>query len=86
MTAADVANLIFAPGFSTAQEVTQVSGRGIGMDAVRGFIEAEGGEIAIELSETAAPTDEFTPFRIVIALPAKFAVARAPREEAVAVA
>ena len=86
MTAADVANLIFAPGFSTAQEVTQVSGRGVGMDAVRGFIEAEGGEIAIELSETAAPTDEFAPFRIVIALPAKFAVARAPREEAVAVA
>ena len=86
MTAVDVANLIFAPGFSTAQVVTQVSGRGVGMDAVRGFIEGEGGEIAIELVETATRFDDFTPFRIVIALPAKFAVMRAPREDAVAVA
>ena len=48
MTASDVANLIFAPGFSTAQAVTQVSGRGVGMDAVRGFIwAAPGHEIMV---------------------------------------
>ena len=34
-----VHQLIFAPGFSTAQEVSHLSGRGVGMDAVRSFIE-----------------------------------------------
>ena len=75
---ADIANLIFAPGFSTADAVTQVSGRGVGMDAVRGFVEAEGGEITLELKPT-LPRQESTPFRIVIALPAKFACRPLPR-------
>ncbi|MBT1065304.1 chemotaxis protein CheW [Bowmanella sp. Y26] len=44
----DVWNLIFAPGFSTAAEVTDVSGRGVGMDVVRRNIEALGGRVEIE--------------------------------------
>ncbi|MDT3280860.1 chemotaxis protein CheA [Shewanella scandinavica] len=40
--------LIFAAGFSTAQEVTDVSGRGVGMDVVRRNIEALGGRIDID--------------------------------------
>ena len=44
----DVWNLIFAPGFSTAAEVTDVSGRGVGMDVVRRNIESLGGRIEIE--------------------------------------
>ena len=40
--------LIFQPGFSTAAEVTDVSGRGVGMDVVRRNIEAIGGRIEIE--------------------------------------
>lgn len=44
-----VANLIFSSGFSTAERVTGVSGRGVGMEAVKAFIEAEGGTVAIEL-------------------------------------
>jgi len=72
-----VANLIFAPGFSTAEKVTQVSGRGVGMDAVRGFIEAEGGAIALELESVRGVADrEHAAFRVVITLPARFAVAR----------
>jgi two-component system chemotaxis sensor kinase CheA len=39
--------LIFRPGFSTAREVTGVSGRGVGMDVVRRNVEALGGAIAI---------------------------------------
>jgi len=74
----DIANLIFAPGFSTADGVTQVSGRGVGMDAVRGFVEAEGGEITLELKPTLT-RQEAMPFRIVIALPAKFACRPLPR-------
>ena len=40
--------LIFQPGFSTAAEVTDVSGRGVGMDVVRRNIEAIGGRIEID--------------------------------------
>ena len=40
--------LIFAPGFSTAAEVTDISGRGVGMDVVRTNTEQVGGEIEIE--------------------------------------
>jgi two-component system chemotaxis sensor kinase CheA len=40
--------LIWAPGFSTAAEVTEVSGRGVGTDVIRRGIEALGGTIAVE--------------------------------------
>lgn len=40
--------LIFAPGFSTAETVTSVSGRGVGMDVVKRQIESLGGSILIE--------------------------------------
>jgi two-component system chemotaxis sensor kinase CheA len=43
-------DLIFEAGFSTADEVTDVSGRGVGMDVVRRNIEAIGGRIEIESS------------------------------------
>lgn len=41
-------NLIFAPGFSTAKAVTDVSGRGVGMDVVKRNIESIGGKVEIE--------------------------------------
>jgi two-component system chemotaxis sensor kinase CheA len=44
---ADVWQLIFAPGFSTAEEVTDVSGRGVGMDVVKRNITAMGGSVEI---------------------------------------
>lgn len=44
---ADVWQLIMAPGFSTADQVTDVSGRGVGMDVVKRNIEAMGGKIDI---------------------------------------
>jgi two-component system chemotaxis sensor kinase CheA len=43
----DVWRLIFAPGFSTAEQVTDISGRGVGMDVVRRNITALGGSIDI---------------------------------------
>ncbi|WP_417503956.1 chemotaxis protein CheA [Marinomonas gallaica] len=43
--------LIFAPGFSTAAEVTDVSGRGVGMDVVRRNIESLGGRVEITSSQ-----------------------------------
>jgi two-component system chemotaxis sensor kinase CheA len=47
MSDADVWQLIFAPGFSTAEQVTSVSGRGVGMDVVRRNVEALRGQISI---------------------------------------
>ncbi|HEX4909992.1 MAG TPA: chemotaxis protein CheA [Permianibacter sp.] len=47
MTDADVWQLIFAPGFSTAEQVTDVSGRGVGMDVVKRNIQEIGGRIEI---------------------------------------
>lgn len=47
---AEVWQLIFAPGFSTAEVVTDVSGRGVGMDVVRRNIENLGGRVDIQSS------------------------------------
>ena len=44
----DIENLIFAPGFSTAANITAVSGRGVGMDVVRQNVKDLGGRITIE--------------------------------------
>jgi two-component system chemotaxis sensor kinase CheA len=48
MTDREVAQLIFAPGFSTAGEVTNISGRGVGMDVVKTNLEKIGGTIDLE--------------------------------------
>jgi two-component system chemotaxis sensor kinase CheA len=55
--------LIFAPGFSTAKQVTEISGRGVGMDVVRRSIEAMRGRISIE-----STPGKGTTFRIVLPL------------------
>jgi len=47
----EVWNLIFAPGFSTAEVVTDVSGRGVGMDVVKKNITALGGSVDIDSAE-----------------------------------
>ncbi|CAM3176765.1 chemotaxis protein CheA [Nocardioides dubius] len=50
MTQSDILQLIFQPGFSTAAAVTNVSGRGVGMDVVKTNIEGIGGTIEVESS------------------------------------
>lgn len=47
LTDADIDNLLFRPGFSTADEVSNLSGRGVGMDVVRNEIQALGGRVSI---------------------------------------
>ncbi|MBA4108130.1 MAG: chemotaxis protein CheA [Leptothrix sp. (in: Bacteria)] len=51
MSDSDCWNLIFAPGFSTADEVTDVSGRGVGMDVVKRNITSLGGTVEIDSAE-----------------------------------
>jgi two-component system chemotaxis sensor kinase CheA len=51
MSDAEVWNLIFAPGFSTADAVTDVSGRGVGMDVVKKNITSLGGSVEVSSAE-----------------------------------
>ncbi len=60
---AQAANLIFQPGFSTATQVTELSGRGIGMDVVRTEVNALGGRI-----ETSTQAGTGTRFKLVLPL------------------
>jgi two-component system chemotaxis sensor kinase CheA len=68
-----VAEFIFRPGFSTAETVTEVSGRGVGMDAVRDFLRRENGSIELRFTDdhTGAP---FRQFQTIVCLPDSVAV------------
>jgi len=58
MSDQEVWQLIFAPGFSTAEVVTDISGRGVGMDVVKKNVESMGGRI--EISSTEGRGSKFT--------------------------
>jgi chemotaxis protein histidine kinase CheA len=62
-----LAYLIFNDSVSSKDDVSDISGRGIGMSAVKKMIEDVHGNIRIELGE--ADQDQFTPFVLVIELP-----------------
>ena len=56
----DVIQLIFAPGFSTAEIVTDISGRGVGMDVVRTNLTEIGGEVDVQSAVGEGTTVTFT--------------------------
>ena len=60
---ADAVRLIFLPGFSTAEKITDISGRGVGMDVVRSKIEALSGHVDVETH-----IDEGSVFKIKLPL------------------
>jgi chemotaxis protein histidine kinase CheA len=78
LTPGEIAQLVMLPGFSTATQLTEVSGRGVGMDAVKGFVEAAGGSITLEIAADAADA-EYLPFATLLLLPGKLALAPALR-------
>jgi len=53
MTEKELINLIFLPGFSTAKQVTEISGRGVGMDVVKTNFTKLGGVIDVEVGDKA---------------------------------
>ncbi|MES2673776.1 MAG: two-component regulator propeller domain-containing protein [Pseudomonadota bacterium] len=70
----EIANLIFSSGVSTKTEITTISGRGVGMDAVKEFLLAKKGNIFIKLlnaNTDGQQTDQevMLPFELVIELP-----------------
>ena len=67
MADADVVDLIFAAGFSTAKTVTGLSGRGVGMDAVRTAVERLGGRVSIASRPGLGTTVRLTlPFTVMM--------------------
>jgi len=69
----EVAALIFLPGFSTADNLTDISGRGVGMDAVIGFARKEGGHVKINFLDNKEGSD-YRAFETVVYFPAHYAV------------
>ncbi|MDY6842557.1 MAG: chemotaxis protein CheA [Thermodesulfobacteriota bacterium] len=67
MTESEMYNLIFQPGFSTAEKVTDISGRGVGMDVVKKSIEKLRGRVEINSRPTQGST-------FVIRLPLTLAI------------
>jgi two-component system chemotaxis sensor kinase CheA len=63
----DILNLILMPGFSTARQVTSVSGRGVGMDAVKRQIDALRGSLSID-SEQGSGTSVFITLPLTLAI------------------
>jgi two-component system, chemotaxis family, sensor kinase CheA len=67
MSEGAVIDLIFMPGFSTAADITGLSGRGVGMDAVRESIERLGGRVRLETRAGAGSTVRFVlPFSVMM--------------------
>ena len=91
MTDREALDLVFLPGLSTAATLSDISGRGVGMDVVRASIERLGGTVALE-SEPGAGTEldihlpltvAIVPALVVVADGARFAIPQANVEELV---
>jgi two-component system chemotaxis sensor kinase CheA len=67
MSETELLNLIFMPGFSTAEKVSKVSGRGVGMDVVKSEIEAVGGSVIIK-SEMGKGTEVLLKLPLTLAI------------------
>lgn len=63
MSHQEAVNLVFAPGFSTAEAITDLSGRGVGMDAVRSAIERVNGKVSLH-----SKVDQGTTIRLTLPL------------------
>lgn len=74
-SAEEVANLIFESGVSTKQEVSEISGRGVGMDAVRQFLLDKGGDIQLKLLADKTPESDYVPFELLLDFPEQVFVA-----------
>jgi two-component system chemotaxis sensor kinase CheA len=68
-----IADFIFRPGFSTAETVTELSGRGVGMDAVRDFLKRANGNIELRFTDDHKGA-AFRQFQTIVCLPDSVAV------------
>lgn len=68
----EIAQLIFSSGVSTKEQVSSISGRGVGMDAVSQFLKENGGKIILKTQAQDNENSQFLCFETVITLPDKF--------------
>jgi histidine kinase len=68
---AQIAQIVFRSGVSTAESVSETSGRGVGMDAIRRFIAERGGDVHLELAQEG---ESYRPFTTCIVLPPHYVV------------
>ena len=70
----ELAAMIFEPGFTTTQRVSQISGRGVGMSAVRNYLEDCGEAIEVIIHDNTAALAGFRLFTFNIRIPQRFYV------------
>jgi len=78
VTNAEIEPLVFRPGFSTQPVATEVSGRGVGLDAARAAVERIGGTIALVSSSSGVRLTIVAPRVLTTSLVSVFAAAHAP--------
>lgn len=65
----EIAELIFVPELSTSQTISMVSGRGVGLSAVRTILQKEGGDVRLILPKAQTESEEFQAFYLQLCLP-----------------
>jgi HPt (histidine-containing phosphotransfer) domain-containing protein len=79
LTLNEAAELIFHSGLSTANEVNDISGRGVGMDAVRNYLRGAKADLEITFADTGSPHNGCYPFKFLISLPLEFCATESER-------
>ncbi len=69
-----VARFIFSPGLSTAEKVTEIAGRGVGMDAILKAITSVSGSIDIVLQQKSNTNHSRQPFKFIFHFPSQYAL------------
>jgi two-component system chemotaxis sensor kinase CheA len=67
--AEEIAALMFRSGVSTKEQVSSISGRGVGMDAVKQFLLDKGGNIELHLLAEKTEDSDYVPFETILTLP-----------------
>lgn len=81
----EIAQTIFKSGISTKSAVTEISGRGVGMDAVKQFLKARGGNVFLQLEDKKPCAEGFVPFKLVITIPSGYFIIDQRNGDAIAV-
>ncbi|MES2822301.1 MAG: two-component regulator propeller domain-containing protein [Pseudomonadota bacterium] len=66
----EIAELVFASGVSTKDVVSNISGRGVGLDAVKQFLQEQSGQVFLKLHPEKSINQHYTPFELIVVLPA----------------
>ncbi|MGK5094878.1 hypothetical protein WDW89_23070 [Deltaproteobacteria bacterium TL4] len=66
--------MIFASGMSTSEQVSTISGRGVGMDAVKRFLQRQNGDIQIHFRDQTSVNSDYRPIEFRVVLPERIGI------------